>query len=152
MGIVKRLKRIFAQLLLFIFENKQSLQYIVEHHKQNHAHSHRYILTQANIAGRKQLVGRPFGHPISHQVAEKNGHNKATNLSPAFARRAESEVLVQEVAQDASKHIICSRRHPIATAQKIVSQKHDSCSEQCIDNSDQGKANGRVLCDFLFHT
>lgn len=51
MGIVKRLKRIFAQLLLFIFENKQSLQYIVEHHKQNHAHSHQYVLAQADIAG-----------------------------------------------------------------------------------------------------
>jgi hypothetical protein len=59
----------------------------------------------------------------------------------------ESEMLIEEIAADAAKEIIRSRRDPIIQVKDIIEHKHDGSTNDGVDDSHHHEFHEGLVCE-----
>ena len=78
-----------------------------------------------------------FSDAIRQEIAYQNVDCKLDDRFEIGLSISESEMLVEEITQNAAEKIVGCRRKPVAKMKHIVEHKHNGCSKQCVDDSHQ---------------
>ena len=127
-------------MLFLSCENKEALSNIIEPHKETHSGQHGKVFLKGYAGSLQKDPHKGPGDAVGKQIAAGNVENKPGNRFLRMLIAAECKILVQEIAQYASKDIITGRGDPVAQSQDVIEGKHDPSSKEGIRNSDQYKS------------